>query len=454
MAVSGLLRLSGRFLGNAVSESFAFAAGVAIGPVLGPPTQALRNQVNAAYPEVPIGPGVLADAVAQGKLPHDSSQAMASHSGISGGNFDLMVAAAKEGPGSGYAFDLWRRGVIDEAGFRRALLRMGLEQEWIDDLARIEVDVLSPEDVARGIHRGLMPDPGLLRGNASPGPGNVQAYPVYNIDALKEAMGSGVDHDRLGVLVGLQGLPMGPHEAAQAYFRGIIEENDFLRAIAEGNTRNEWADAILEQARQIPTARDFIENALRGYRTLAEAQAGAALHGMSAEHARLIFQNSGRPLNLHQITQALAWGAKYNPQPGDDPDPYMNSVLIGSVTPAYYEMQDALKYTLPGYFVVKAMLANKTLTVDDAATIFKRQAWPPDLADKAAAALAPTDSSGPVNPYVTKADAHLWATVIREYTKGDQTRAKAETALTHLIPDAAERQAVFDVMDVELAFLG
>src|SRR5207247_10136963 len=98
--------------------------------------------------------------------------------------------------------------------------------------------------------------------------------------ALREAAGQGLDEDRLRVLVGLQGLPMGPHEAAQALFREIITHDDFLAAVAQSNTRNEWADAIEQQTRQIPTARDFMDNALRGNHDFAWASQQAARHGM------------------------------------------------------------------------------------------------------------------------------------------------------------------------------
>jgi hypothetical protein len=414
VAAGVALKLAGRFLGNAVSESFAFAAGYAIGPVLSPPLRELRNTINSAYPVEPIGPGELATGVAHGRLDRDLGAQLAAHSGINGDNFDRMVAIARAAYDVGRVFELWRRKIIDDAGAHDRLALLGYSDAAIADLLALKRQLLAPDELARAIHRGLVPDPGLLQGTLPGGVGHVPAYPVYPIDALAEAAGWGYTRDELGVLVGLQGLPMGSHEAAQGLFRGVLTHDDYLRAIAEGNTRNEWAEAILAQSRQIPTTHDFIENALRGYRTFAEAAAGAAMHGMSEEHARLMFQNAGRPLNLHQITQALAWGAKYDPQPGDDPDPYMNSVLIGSVTPAYYAMQNALKYTLPGYFVIKAMLANRTLTVDEAATIFKRSAWPPDLADKAAAALAPTGGNEP-DPHVAKAQVQLWSAAHRAY---------------------------------------
>lgn len=428
MAAGVGLKIAGRFLGNAVSESFAFAAGVAIGPVLGPPTQALRNKVNAAFPEVPVGPGVLAEGAAQGQIPYGIAESIAGHSGINAENFAHMVAIAKVGPGVGVAFDLWRRGVVDEDGFKRAVERLGLEAEWIDDLVKIKLTLLDPEQLARAIHRGLVPDPGLLQGTLPSGVGNVPAYPVYKIDALLEAAGYGYDHDRLGVLVGLQGLPMGSHEAAQALFRHVLTHDDFLRAIAEGNTRNEWAEAILAQSRQIPTARDFLENALRGYSNLAEAIAGAELHGMSAEHATLIYQNQGRPMNVHQITQALARGAKFRPEPGEITDPYRASTIEGPLKPAYYELNEALKYTLPGTFAIRALAESGVWDEAKTAERLKWAGWYPQDADEVAAAWA--GGGGTVaDPHIGKAQTQLWNATHRAFLSHHAPNALATTTL-------------------------
>jgi hypothetical protein len=442
------LRLAGRFLGNAVSESFAFAAGVAIGPVLGPPTQALRNAVNSAFPEVPVGPGVLAEGVAQGQIDHGVASTIASHSGINQENFDHMVAIARVGPGAGAAFDLWRRGVIQEPGFRRALERLGLEQEWIDDLVKLKLRVLDAADLARAIHRGLVPDPGLLQGTLPSGVGKVPAYPVYGVDALAEALAGGYDHDHLGVLVGLQGLPMGSHEAAQALFRGEIDHNDYLRAIAEGNTRNEWAAAILAQSRQIPTARDFLENALRGYRDLDAAIAGAELHGMSAEHATLIYQNQGRPMNVHAITQALARGGKFKPEPGEITDPYLASIVEGSLKPAYYDLQHALRYTVPGTFAIRALAESGVWDEAKTAERLKWSGWFPQDADEVAAAWS-KGTGAAVDAHVGKAQTQLWNTAHRVFLAHRLPAGQAATVLERAGVTAAAVPTVLDIWAVE-----
>jgi hypothetical protein len=442
------LRLAGRFLGNAVSESFAFAAGVAIGPVLGPPTQALRNSVNAAFPFVPIGPGVLAEGVAQGKIDHDVASGIARESGISGDNFDRMVAIARVGPGVGQAFELWRRGVVDEAGFRGALELLGLAEQWVDDLVQIKRQLLAPDELARAIHRGLIADPGLLQGTLPGGVGHVPAYPVYPVDAIAEAAGWGYTRDELGVLVGLQGLPMGSHEAAQGLFRGVLTHDDYLRAIAEGNTRNEWAAAILAQSRQIPTARDFLENTLRGYSTLAEAIAGAELHGMTPEHATLIYQNQGRPMNVHAITQALARGGVFKPEPGEITDPYLASIVEGNLKPAYYDLQHSLRYTVPGTFAIRALAESGVWDEAKTAERLKWSGWFPQDADEVAHAWA-GGGGATVDAHVGKAQTQLWNTAHRVFLAHRLPAGQAASVLERAGVAATAVATVLDIWGVE-----
>lgn len=424
----------GKFFGRTVSDSAGFAAGVAVAPTLAPGLEKLRQETwsRAAFrlPEV----GTLATGVSQGQIPLDTAYKWALAHGFDKAAFDALVNIANTGPGVPTAFDLWRRGVIDEAGFRRAAKRQGLEPEWIADLVKIKNEVLDPGQLAAAIHRGLIPDPGLLVGQ-QPGPDRtVPAYPVYDVDALAEALANGYDPDHLGVLVGLQGLPMGPHEAAEAYFRGVITHDDYIAAFNQGNSRNEWAQAILEQSRQIPTARDYIENALRGYRSFDQAADGAARHGMSRGDAELIFQNSGRAMNLHQITQALAYGASYNPTPADDPDPYHQSTLVGPLRPEYYELNEALKYTLPSALYFRTLQQNGVLSQPEAEKWYLRLGWPPELAEQVSKAFA--KQKGATEKEATAAD------LLTLYDGGRMTEAQTLMALGDLgyPPDEAQRK--------------
>lgn len=379
----------------------------------------------------------------------------AARRGVGSHRFNLLTELARTNPDVGNLFALRRRGIggvegegISAAEFRRLMRRHGYTAATITQLEQLLQERLDPGQIAAAIHRGLIPDPGLLKGQQPQPPFNVEAYPVFQVDALAEAEANGYDGKRLGVLVGLQGLPMGPIEAAQALFRGVITHGDYIRAFNESNNRNEWAAAVLDYAKQIPTARDYIENALRGYRTLAQAQVGAARHGMNAEDALLIFQNSGRPLNLHQITQALAWGGEYQPAAADNPDPWMQAVLLGAVRPEYYDLQRHLKYNLPSAFFFRVLQQQKVITEAEAVTWYERLGWPPDLARKVAAAFAPTGGAQ-ADTHVGKAQTQLWTATHRSYLASELTADAAGAKLAQAGVTAASVPKVLAVWDHE-----
>jgi hypothetical protein len=76
---------------------------------------------------------------------------------------------------------------------------------------------------------------------------------------------------------------------------------------------------------------------------------------MSREDAFLIYQNQGRPLNLHQISQALAWGANYNPGQGDEPDPWHAGRPARRGASGVLRNADSLKYIVPSAFAIRQL---------------------------------------------------------------------------------------------------
>ena len=330
------------FLGRLQTFLFGAAIGRAASDAVTPVLEPVRQEAWFNNQNKVLDPDTAAEALAQGVITETEGQYDASRSGVSTNRFGVLWRIAQTVPGIGEARTLRRRQkdngrqiTLDQ--LHHVYAKNQIEPQYWDALDALVQDILSPGELAAAIHRGLVPDldPPLLKGEQPSGDRKVESYPVYPIDALREALGSGYDRDRLGVLVGLQGLPMGVIEAAHAYWRKIITHGDYIAAFNESNNRNEWANAVLEYSRQIPTARDFMENALRGHHDFDWAAEQAARHGMTRDDAFLIYQNQGRPLNLHQITQALAWGAKYNPGQGDNPDPWMQSVLLGAVRHEY-----------------------------------------------------------------------------------------------------------------------
>ena len=429
-------RITALIAGGAVARGAADA----VTPVLEPVRQTAWSKNKQRVLDV----GTAAELVAQALVGHDEAANEAGRSGYEVTRLDALIALAQTAPGLEALDRMLNRKTIDPDDFRQALAKHKVDPKWWPALLDLADTKLDPVQLANAIHRGLVKDPGLLATEPPTAEGNVKAYPVYPIPALEEAEAAGLDKDRLGVLVGLMGLPMGPHEAAQAVFRGILTDADFQRAIAEGNTRNEWAEAIFEQTRQIPTARDFFENALRGYHDLAWAMREAKRHGMSDADALVIYQNQGRPMNIHQITQALARGAKFNPEPGEITDPYLASIVEGPLKPGYYELAESLKYTLPSTFAMRQLAESGVWDEAKTAERLKWAGWVPEDADEVAKAWT---AAGPAkaDPWVTKATDRAFTKLQTDYLKGGVTEDAANLVLDVIGVDPASRPRIFEL---------
>jgi hypothetical protein len=366
---------------------------VALGPALGPIVQDIKNTVNSQYAYVYPDPVTMALGVAQGQVPEKTARQYASYHGFGDDAMTALIEVANVGPQLGQAFEAWRRinpatgkSYLSDAQFQTALKRTGLEPQWYPAIMALKGRLLEPADLARAIHRGLIPDPGLLQGRLPSGVGNVPAYPVYPIDAEQAAAGYGYTLNELGVLVGLQGNPMGSHEAAQAYFRQVLTEDDYLRAVSEGNTRNEWADAIQEQSRAIPSPTNYVEGFVRNWITKQQMYDGAARHGMTETDTDLLFLNHGRPLSWHQTFIGLRRGGVYD-GPTDDIDPaFLKSLQESNIRPEWYNLAWAQRFTYPAAFVLKALTTSGDLTAAEAETILLYEGWEPTLAAKVSAA--------------------------------------------------------------------
>jgi hypothetical protein len=439
-------------LGSTPGLIIAAGVGAAASVALEPAFEVPRQEAWKRNPNKVLDPGTLARLVARGGVllgaPDGSDDGSAYdealRQGYTADKLDRLVYLSQTFPGSGELDALSNRELVTPGMVREALTRAGLPPEWHQPIIDRFTDILTPGELAAAIHRGLVPSENLLLGEQPEAPFKVEAYPVQPIDAVKEAQGSGYDKERLQVLVGLQGLPMGPHEAAQALFRGIITHGDYIRAFNTSNMRNEWAQAILDQTRQIPTARDFMENALRGYSNLQDALTGAQRHGMSAEDATLIYQNQGRPMNIHAITQALARGAKFHPEPGEITDPYLAATVEGPVKPAYYEMTQALKYTLPSAFVMRQLAQSGAWDEAKTAERLKWAGWLPADADEVAKAwTAPAASTAKENPWIAKAQQRWWTDAQNGFIKYGVERTVIEPTMEVFVPDLADRDAIF-----------
>lgn len=413
-----------KFTGRTVSEGVAFSFGVATGPVLAPAVEIIRQEAWAHAKTRILSAQELAALVAEGVVSEDQALTTAHRNGYGDDAFGHLVDIARTAPDVGTLRTLWRRGLIDAAGFEHGLRKAKLEPRWTTPLEGLKEERLDPAVLATAIQRGLIPDPGILPVAPPTGAGKVKAFPVFDIDALTEAEAHGIDKERLSVMVGEVGLPLALVSAAQALFRGIITETDFRRAVSEGNTRNEWGDAALEVARQIPAVANYVNAYLRGWITQAELHAGAAKHGMSAADVDLLALAVGRPATTRQAFIGYTRGGRVQGHNWNERETFRRAVIQSNIRPEWEPILWAQRYTYPSAFVLRALTQAGDISQAQAEQILVFEGWEPTLA----AQVAKSWAAGGGTSAKTQTKAELAA----EYEGGYITEAQYRTALAAL----------------------
>jgi hypothetical protein len=366
--------------------------------------------------------------VAQGLVEFDPAAAQAERSGYDANKFRGMVELEKAGPPVSEALNLRRRDRITAAQFEHALAKAQVEPQYWPALKELVDERLDPAVIALAIVRGIMKDPGFLPVGPPAGVGKVPAFPVSPLDTLNEAASSGINAERLFVETAIAGRPMGPEAAAAAVFRAILERVDFDRAIAEGDVRNEWADAIFETARQIPSVADYVNARIRGWITDAEMKAGTARHGMSAEDTTLLYLRTGRPAAPGQMATAAARGI-------DGPDgvpmneaQFLKGIAESDIRPEWGPMLWESRFLYPPLFQLTRLVQAGAIDADTAADWAKKDRYPPEVVNALHAYWSKSSATGPAS-YVAKADTQLWATTHRTFVARETNVTQARAAM-------------------------
>jgi hypothetical protein len=372
-----------------------YALGTAAGPALSPFVQDLANDAWTHNQVMPPDAPTLAMGLAHGRVTRERALKLASETGFGADAVDVLAAIEQEGPSIEQGLRLWRREQLTDAEFVDVLEDAGVAPSWRERVALLKEERLDPSVVAIAIVRGIMDNPTdpatgaqLLPVGPPTVEGKIKAFPVSSLDPLAEVAAAGFDFRRLFVQTAIAGRPMSPQEAASSTFRQIIDRVDFDRAIAEGDTRNEWADAIFEHARQIPSVVDFVSKRLRGWTDDAGMYAGTARHGMTPEDTDSLFLIHGRPPSWHQVWIGLQRGGIYN-GPLDVIDaPFLKALQESDLRPEWYHLLWMSRYNYPSAFVLKALTAAGDITVAEAEQVLRFEGWEPTLAAKVAAKWA------------------------------------------------------------------
>jgi hypothetical protein len=426
--VAGWETLTGAVVGVGVGE----AASTAIEPVLEPQRQKALSDARAMVFDL----GTIAELVAQGLLDRDAAHAEGLRNGFDPSRTDRAIQLALKAAPVAELLELWRRGKISEAQVDHGLAKEQIEPQYWEPIKELFVGRLDPAVIATAIQRGIMADPGFLPVGPPTATGKVPAFPVSPLDPIAEAKARGIDYDRLFVETAIVGLPLSLQQAASAYFREIIELPDFQRAVSEGNTRNEWGAAALEQAREILTAGEYAELQLRGFYGEAERRANTAKHGMSQADSDLLYNVLGRSVSVHQVTTGLARGGTYPSTYADVPQPYRAAIQRSNIREEWVGLAYANRYSYPSGFQIRGEAQAGRLTFDETQQILLEVGWSPKWAEHFATSWT-AGTKAVADTHVGKAETQLWTTLHRSYVAEETDDPTATATLGTLGVDPA-----------------
>lgn len=416
--------LAGGFAEHAGELLLGFGVGTALAEALHPEAVELAQAAWQQHPVLAIEPDAAAAIVAEDVEARDWGAGEAQMWGVNGARFDALVQEALNAPGIGELLRLWRRGAIGDADFVHGLHKAKLEPRWDTPLESLKDDRLDPSAIAVMVQRGIMPNDGLLPVGPPEAVGNVPPMPMIGLDPVHEAAASGINRERLAGLARIVGLPPAPGELLQLINRGTITEADFYRGVAEGNTRNEWAPALLELRHRLNGPATHAELWLKGWLTEAEAVAKAARVGYSRDELTDLYHARGRPPTPTQGYTAWARGVDDDHGNTFGVESFRRLIAESNVRTEWADTLWALRHNYPSLFQLRRAVTDGGISRERALTILQYQRYE----DRDAVPLVDSWLHGTG----TAAKAETRAELRTEYEGGYISEAELRAALAQL----------------------
>jgi hypothetical protein len=397
-----------------------YAIGTAAGPSLEPFVQDLANLAWTENQVMPPDAMILAEGVAQGQVDPAQAQTWASQTGFGTEQFQALVDIANVGPGIGYAYEAWRRGLLTQAEFTTALKRTGLEEQWNAALVGLHDTLLSSQELANLQQQGF----------------------VTEDEANAEGGLQGVTPGRQQLRFEAAGLPPGIAEGLTMWRRGIIDQPTFDQIVREGHTKTKYTGA-LEQLKAQPLSHlQYVEARVRGWIDNAAMYAGGALWGFSQADMDTLHKTHGRPLSWHQVWIGLQRGGKRL-----DPTADLTAASLGidetffaalqqsDIQQQWYDLAWAQRYSYPAPFVLRTLAQAGEIDAATLTQVLTYIGWEPTFITKVVDAW--TGGTGTTAAQKKQTLSHL----TQEYLSGALSAANLTTLLTTSLGYTAQQAA-------------
>jgi len=365
--------------------------------------------------------GTLAHLVAQGLIAETAVVDEAARNGYDGSRLEAMIQLQLVGPPVAEALELWRRGRITEAQVDHALAKAQVEDQYHAGIKDLFNERLQPEAIATAVQRGILPNAGLLPVGPPSAVGVVEPMPEVPLDPLAEAQASGYDFHRIAAPTRIVGLPPAPGELLDLLNRGVIEDADFYRGVAEGNTRNEWG-AVLYQLRHFLLSPEKVATLrLKGWIDQATANTLGALRGADAAVMENLYLSLGRPAAPVQMQTAWARGVDGPDGVPMDEAQYLKGIRESDIRPEWGPMLWGIRYAYPSLFQLRRAVEDGSITAARALTILQYERY--EAQDAQALVASWTKGGAAAQKELTKTE------ILTEYEGLFMTAAQATAAL-------------------------
>lgn len=335
-----------------------------------------------------------------------------------------------EGSSAGQ-FLLWNVGSALTAGLLAPVIQGLQNGVWTTAIADTDGQLfvpLSPADLADMVIRNY-----LTEGNAA-----------------ATAAASGMTPGDFSLLVATHGQPPGAQFLADITRKGVIEETgtgadstSFEQGIAEGDTKDKWAQVILDGTLSWPTVADTIEAYVRGQLTEDEAQTLFQQVGGNPAYFTLLYNTAGRPpgpADLLELTKR-----KLIPQTGLGPDvlSLQQGIAEGDTKNKWFPAWQQLLDYIPPPRTVTTLLRSQVIDQATAEGYWEDYGLSPELAQAYAESVTAEK--------VATAKSLAESTVLKLYAEMFITADVAKSMLATLGYDQAEAEYLIDIQDFQRA---
>lgn len=247
------------------------------------------HQIISQNPNAVFTPEVVAQAKARA-FEFPSGPRSIDYDALAGGinpeRLSVLTAMAQSYPTVNQTQDLVNRGIwSDERGLWN-LRQTGYSPEWTDAMLALRKQLLTAPDLATMVNRDVITDE----------------------EATQRAAHMGVDAEDFARFVEIYGEPLGPQSLGEAYRRGFIDRERFLRGIIQGPLRKEWFDVLEQLQYQRMSTVDAADAVNQGHMDLGTAQQIAQANGLDPNDLPTLLATAGAPPGVDFITEALNRG--------------------------------------------------------------------------------------------------------------------------------------------------